>query len=108
VLFGPYRGVVDRVVDGDTVYTKLDVGFDLTVYARCRIFGINSPELSTAAGVIARDYAQKILPVGTPVMVTSHGWDKYGGRIDADLTFGSPPADYATVMLTAGQAAVYP
>lgn len=27
--YGPYKGVVDKVHDGDTVYVKLDVGFDL-------------------------------------------------------------------------------
>lgn len=57
--FGPYRGVVDLVHDGDTVYAKLDVGFDLTVYTRIRIDGINAPELSTQAGKDARDFRHR-------------------------------------------------
>lgn len=105
-VFGPYHGTVDLVHDGDTVNCRLDLGFDLTVYTRCRIFGINAPELSTPAGIAARDFARTLLPVGTAVQVMSHGWDKYGGRIDADITFGG--TDFAQAMLDAGQAVRYP
>ena len=111
--YGPYRGVVSEVHDGDTVYVKLDIGFDLTVYARVRIKGINAPELSTAAGKRARDFAKAVLPVGTGVLVTSYGWDKYGGRIDGVV--GMPPfdweghefQDFASLMLASGNAVVY-
>src|SRR4051794_23915116 len=101
--FGPYRGVVDDVHDGDTVYVKLDVGFDLTVYARVRINGINAPELATAAGKAARDYARKVLPNGTAVEVVSLGWDKFGGRIEGQI---KAPAlgDFASAMIAAGHA----
>jgi endonuclease YncB( thermonuclease family) len=108
MTFGPYKGVVDQVHDGDTVYVKLDLGFDITVYARCRIYGINAPELSTPEGKAARDFAQALLPVGTAVSVMSYGWDKYGGRIDADIQFGSPLQDFALEMLSTGHAVKYP
>ena len=103
--FGPYSGVVDSVHDGDTINIKLDVGFDLTVYARVRVMGINAPELSTAAGKAARDYAQSLLSVGEPVKVVSYGWDKFGGRIDASISYNlSDPHDFATAMINAGHA----
>jgi endonuclease YncB( thermonuclease family) len=100
--YGPYRGVVDQVHDGDTIYIKLDLGFDLTVYARCRIFGINAPELSTDPGKVARDFARTLLPIGKAVLVTSHGWDKYGGRVDASVEFDGK--DFGDAMVVAGQA----
>lgn len=113
-VYGPYRGIVDLAHDGDTVNVRLDVGFDLTVYARCRILGINAPELSTAAGKTARDFAQTVLRPGTPVHVISHGWDKYGGRIDAEIQLdtayiydGVPYTDFAKLMLASGNAVVY-
>src|SRR4051812_542105 len=56
--FGPYRDTVDLVQDGETVYAKLDAGFDRTVYTRIRIDGINVPELCTQAGKDARDFAR--------------------------------------------------
>jgi endonuclease YncB( thermonuclease family) len=105
-VFGPYAGVVDLVHDGDTINVKLDVGFDLTVYARVRVFGINAPELSTDAGKAARDFAKTLLAPGDAVSVTSHGWDKYGGRIDGTIEFGpdGDPMDFAQTMIAAGHA----
>ena len=104
--FGPYPGVVDAVHDGDTVYVKLDAGFDLTIYARVRVMGINAPELSTAAGKAARDFAQTLLTPGMDVKVVSYGWDKYGGRIDASIEYdlAADPQDFGTAMLQAGHA----
>jgi micrococcal nuclease len=102
--FGPYAGVVDVVHDGDTVNVKLDVGFDLTVYTRVRILGINAPELSTQAGKDARDFAQTLLKPGEDVHVMSYGWDKFGGRIDGSIAFGPNGADFGKAMIDAGHA----
>jgi endonuclease YncB( thermonuclease family) len=101
--FGPYRGVVDIVHDGDTVNVKLDVGFDLTVYTRVRVNGINAPELATADGKAARDYAQELLPPGTEIEVVSLGWDKFGGRIEGRIT-APGVGDLAAAMIAAGKA----
>lgn len=105
--FGPYKGIVDTVHDGDTVNIRLDLGFDLTVYTRVRVFGINAPELNTVAGKAALAYAQALLPVGAAVEVVSHGWDKYGGRIDADIRRADLDLDFATQMLASGNAVTY-
>jgi len=104
--FGPYRGTVDLVHDGDTVYVKLDVGFDLMVYTRIRVDGINAPELSTPAGKTARDFARTLLAPGDPVQVVSYGWDKYGGRIDGSVQLPDG-RDFAQVMLDTGHAKPY-
>ena len=103
--FGPYTGLIDSVHDGDTVYVKLDVGFDLSVYTRIRVRGINAPELSTAAGKAARDFAQTLLKPGDAVRVVSYGWDKFGGRIDASIEYRlAAPEDFAKAMIAAGHA----
>ncbi len=104
MTFGPYKGVVDLVHDGDTVYARLDLGFDLTVYARVRIYGINAPELDTDAGKLARDFARTLLPVGTAVTVISHGWDKYGGRIDGDISVQPSGDGFGQAVIDAGHA----
>jgi micrococcal nuclease len=106
VAFGPYRGIVDLVVDGDTVNARLDVGFDLTVYSRIRVNGINAPETSTPAGKEAREFARTLLPAGTTVMVTSLGWDKYGGRIEGRIAMPDG-TDFAEAMVAAGHAKVW-
>lgn len=112
--WGPYTGLVDKIEDGDTVYVGLvvdhDVGFDLhlaaRIYARVRVLGINSPELSTAEGKAARAYAEVLLPVGTTVQVLSQHWDKYGGRVDGSITLPDG-RDYGQVMLASGHARPY-
>lgn len=110
--FGPYRARVDRVKDGDTVALDIDLGFDHLISANgfdgdprlaCRVFGINAPELRTAAGKLARDYAASLLPAGMVVEVVSHGWDKYGGRFDGTITLPDG-TDFATRMLESGHA----
>lgn len=107
MLFGPYPGVITGVHDGDTVSIELDLGFGIhATDFRGRIFGINAPELSTPEGKAARDFLLEHLPVGSQVRVISHGWDKYGGRFDAEVRYGAPDfnSDVATLMLSSGHA----
>lgn len=105
MIYGPYPGVVVTVHDGDTIDIKLDLGFDLTIYARVRVFGINAPELKTPEGKVAKVFAEGLLPVGSPVRVVTHGWDKFGGRVDGDIQFGTAfDRSFAGEMLASGNA----
>lgn len=115
--WGPYDGYVDFVQDGDTVYVKAqvkqDIGFGITdthdLYLRCRIRGINAPEISTQAGKDARAFARTVLPVGTAVRVQSVYWDKYGGRVDANVFILDPPSDprdFGSIMVSTGHAVI--
>lgn len=104
--YGPYKATVDKVQDGDTIYMRLDIGFDVTVFGRCRVYGINAPELSTDAGKAAKEYAESICPVGTVVSVLSHGWDKYGGRFDGVITLPDG-VDFGAKMINSGNAVEY-
>ena len=40
-----YRGKVTRVVDGDTIDVKIDLGFGITYDIRLRLKGIDTPEI---------------------------------------------------------------
>src|SRR6266568_7253473 len=113
-MFGPYPAKVVDLHDGDTVHLNIDLGFGFQLDAynldghpviSCRVWGINAPELSTDAGKAALAYAQTLLHPGDRVTVTSHGWDKYGGRFDGTITLVDG-TDFATLMLAAGQAVV--
>jgi endonuclease YncB( thermonuclease family) len=57
-------------------------------------------------GKRSRDFAQTLLPPGSDVRVLSHEWDKYGGRIDADIAVqdGGIFVDFAATMVNAGMA----
>lgn len=114
MIYGPYPAVVRDWHDGDTCGMDIDLGFDHTIVTigidgtrrlSCRVYGMNAPELATPEGPPSRDYALQLCPVGTHVLVTSHGWDKYGGRFDGTITLPNG-SDFATMMIAAGQAVV--
>lgn len=115
-IYGPIRAKVVGMHDGDTVSLDLDLGFGMYLLARnpftgesnlsCRVFGINAPELSTQAGKDALAYALSILPIGTVVEIKSHGWDKYGGRFDGEITLPDG-SDFGQTMISSGHAVPY-
>jgi len=45
-----------RVIDGDTVHLMIDLGLDVKVSTKCRLFGINAPEMNTQAGKDAKAF----------------------------------------------------
>ena len=88
--FGPYPATVLGWHDGDTCHLDIDLGFAIHLVAEptCRVYGINAPELSTPEGKDALAHVLGLAPPGSKVTVVSHGWDKYGGRFDGELTRG--------------------
>jgi endonuclease YncB( thermonuclease family) len=81
-----FNATVVSVHDGDTIKVDLDQGLDewhrnLNV----RFDGCNAAELGTAAGTAAAANLKALLPVGTRLTLRSVSWDKYGGRVDADV-----------------------
>jgi endonuclease YncB( thermonuclease family) len=122
--FGPYQATVAAIHDGDTIDVDLvliphtghltqdhDLGFNvhrapagvLLERQSVRCYGCNAPELSTPAGKASLAYLQTLLKVGDEITLLSHGWDKYGGRIDGQITLADG-RDLVTVMIAAGQA----
>jgi endonuclease YncB( thermonuclease family) len=77
VVYGPYRAVVERVVDGDTVHVMVSLGVDEYAYRMIRIRGVNAPEVFSGPpeerelGKAARDFFTRLLPQGTQ-MQASH------------------------------------
>lgn len=127
MIFGPYKAVVVDEHDGDTIFVDVllrkqrvakgvdvDLGFNVhirpggvwLVRQAVRTLGDNAPELATAAGKAALAYLQTLLKIGDPVTLLSHGWDKYGGRIDGQVTLADG-RDLVTTMIAAGQAVTW-
>jgi len=74
-----YRGFVERVVDGDTVILRLDLGFRCWVQdVRVRLLEVFAPELRTGGGEAAKAKLEELLPVGASVLLHSHALDRYG------------------------------
>lgn len=73
-----YTATVIRIVDGDTVWLRIDRGFREFFETSCRLFGVNTPELSTGVpGTTSRDWLTQRV-VGKTLFVKSNKLDKYG------------------------------
>jgi endonuclease YncB( thermonuclease family) len=125
--FGPFDATINRIHDGDTLFVDVhlfkqvrrgsheidaDLGFNVhmrhdgvwLVDQSIRLFGCNAAELATPEGKAALAFLETIVKPGDQVTLVSHGWDKYGGRVDGTLTLADG-RDLAAVMIAANQAA---
>ena len=78
-----YNGKVNNVVDGDTVDLEIDLGFDITVRDRFRLYGIDTPEKNSPVQyerqrAIAASLRLADLCLGKRVEVQTFKRDKYG------------------------------
>ena len=75
-----YRATIDRVIDGDTVDVRVDLGFHVGLKVRTRLFGLDAPEVSTPEGRVSRDRLRERLPAGAEVRIETFkaAGDKYG------------------------------
>jgi micrococcal nuclease len=106
------HGTVKRVIDGDSLVADLDLGWQVWIRDRViRVAHMNAPEMNTAEGKAAKEFAEILLNVhigdtfGSPIMLISHSLDKYG-RVLASLTL-SDGRDFATTMIADGYAVAY-
>jgi endonuclease YncB( thermonuclease family) len=84
-----YAASVVRVVDGDTIYFDVDLGFFIRMTMSVRLKGVNTPELHGAereAGLKAKAFVEQALPVGALVLLTTYKAEKYG-RYLADVRY---------------------
>lgn len=127
--YGPYQATVVAIHDGDTVdvdvvltaagklarsskSADIDLGFGLWRTKRgvelkrqsIRLYGCNAAELATPAGKAALAFIETLLHIGDTVTLLSHGWDKYGDRVDGSITLADG-RDLAQTMIAANQAA---
>ena len=60
-----YQAKLIEVVDGDTVDLLIDLGFGVHVKERCRLYGIDAPEMPTEAGKAAKAHLESLLGAAT-------------------------------------------
>ena len=110
-LRGGHPAEVLRVIDGDTFEARVHIWPGMAVTTRVRLRGIDAPELRArcdderARAQAARDGLAKILREGA-VGISRVGQDKYGGRVDADVSTATTP-DVSAALLERGLARRY-
>ena len=73
-----YKARLDRVVDGDTLYVILDLGFKTSHREKLRLRGINAPELNTLEGAKSSAALKRILKDVPFLVVKTSAVDVYG------------------------------
>ena len=103
-----YAATVLKVVDGDTVHLEVDLGLDQSRKLSARLYGINAPELNTAAGKAARQHLTFLLFGGDGPRVTVRTYkdrrEKYGRYLGTLVKAG---VDVNHQMVEDGHAVVY-
>lgn len=91
-----YKAKIVRVIDGDTLEVDIDLGFKTTLQReKLRLIGIDTPEIRSSNlkekehGLLAKTYVEKLLPVGSEILVKTEK-DKTGkyGRYLARVFVG--------------------
>ena len=63
-----YKAKLVRVIDGDTIDAEIDLGFNVLIRQRIRLYGINTPECRTTdleekeKGLAAKERLVELLP----------------------------------------------
>lgn len=79
-----YIAEVTRIVDGDTIDLRLDLGFRMSHYTRARLYAVDTPESRTRNlrekkfGKLATARMNELCPVGSKQSIISYKLDKYG------------------------------
>ena len=103
-----YAAEVLRVIDGDTFEARVRIWPGMDVTTKVRLRGIDAPEMHARCdeergkAVAAREALTRMLAEGA-VGVSGVGQDKYGGRVDADVSTARTP-DVSAAMLDGGHA----
>lgn len=82
-----YKFHCTRVVDGDTVDGRIDLGFNLGMDTRVRLSGFDAPETwrpksdeEREAGLLVTQYLAQLIE-GVPLILKSHRLDLYNRAI---------------------------
>ena len=82
-----YKAFLLRVIDGDTLQVRIDLGFSIVIEQRLRLRGLDAPELGTGQGksplpplqkgVDAKRFVESRLKDCKFLIIKTHGSDKY-------------------------------
>lgn len=80
-----YKAKVIKVYDGDTITVLADLGFNITIKEKIRLYGLNTPEVRGAErpdGLISRDrLRERILDKEVIIKTKKDKKGKYGRYI---------------------------
>jgi len=85
--FFVYKAKTEKVIDGDTIWASVDLGFNVWMKQKLRFRGINTAELgSSALAQEAKVFVEQELSKTDYIVLKSYREDKYG-RYEADIYY---------------------
>ncbi len=95
-----YAAFVEKVIDGDTVKVRLDLGFNVWTRQVLRLRGIDCPEAGTSAGDEAKSFVRSHLKEAQQIIVRTSRSDKYDRYLaDVFIPQGSDPSPQMDIYL---------
>ncbi len=82
-----YHGTVLEVIDGDTLWVAIDLGFDIGITQKLRLRGIDAPEVDSTTGQEAKKFLEGCFRKSKSILLTTSKSDKYD-RYLADIYQG--------------------
>lgn len=109
-----YKINILRVVDGDTVDARVDLGFKVHHNIRIRIYGLNTPETRTRdleekkRGLAAKERLKEMVSDADKIILKSHGVGKFGRCLGSLLmSTGNEEFDVAEKLISEGHGTAY-
>jgi micrococcal nuclease len=102
-----YQATVLRVVDGDTICARVDLGFEVSVDETLRLAGINAPERGKPGGSEASAWLRSKLLMTTARIVTVKDKREKYGRYLAEIFLPGETTSVNSEMIAAGHAVPY-
>ena len=112
-----YQAKLIEVIDADTVDLLIDLGFGVHVKERCRLYGIDAPEMPSEAGKAAKIYLETLIGAATGQLFVAtrkmtrkpkEKTDKYGrylavlyGGGNVDMFIHGDQTEYSIAMMRA-------
>jgi endonuclease YncB( thermonuclease family) len=91
-----YKAYVEKVLDGDTLWAVLDLGFKIFIRQKIRLHRLDAPPLETDEGLKAMNYLNKKLKPLDFIVVKTHWRDKFD-RYLADILYLPDEPDFLAV-----------
>ena len=72
-----YKAYIEEIIDGDTIWMNIDLGFNNWTSQKLRLRNINAPDINTPEGRKAKNYIASRLNPCVFVIVKTHYRDKF-------------------------------
>lgn len=87
-----YAADIEKIIDGDTLKVRFDLGFNIEIRQTLRLRGLDCPEMDTKEGQQAKAFVQSHIKEATQLIVRSSRSDKYDRYLaDVFIPQGAEP-----------------